>query len=466
MKRIIIVCLLCMLLFACVPTPETEFIVNKADGELESIIEDTQPVEQYEIQTDVQPQGEARTLRSILGAPETVQDEFTTKVYGGALDVAVDATVDVPEVSAVPVFAAEIGWGGMHDRTAIAHALLGDEIESITYNRLTYVHNQYVVAYYTQWLSELNEGRYRTVADPEGERYTVENNLAAAHESGRRYADAPEPVPWDGTFGNNGTHTLLWHDPYVLEFYESDGVFQFMQYADLSNPNPGMIAFGRAPKDADAAAITAAKTFLLGVTDLDAEPFAVESTNEGTVIALSLYRAGIPIHPLVYDNGDDMGYDAVHGDAYVRNLHPEYAQIYVVNGEVKAFQWESTLAVTGTENENITLLAFSEIMAQFKAHIRTTYYLNYDERDGSEMHAKLHITAIRLSYLRVNRQNSEGYYLLPVWDFCGWRELIDWSDDPISNQQVNENAEALDWNSSFITINAIDGSIINRDLGY
>jgi hypothetical protein len=252
----------------------------------------------------------------------------------------------------------------------------------------------------------------------------------------------------------------------VLEFYESDGVFQFLHYEDISSPTPGMIAFGRAPAEPDAAAITAAKTFLVGVTDLDAEPFAVESTNEGTVIALSLYRAGIPIHPLVYDNGDDMGYDAVHGDAYVRNLHPEYAQIYVVNGEVKAFQWESTLAVTGTENENVTLLAFSEIMAQFKAHIRTTYYLNYDERDGSEMHAKLHITAIRLSYMRVNRQNSEGYYLLPVWDFCGWRELIDWSDDPISNQQVNENAEALDWNSSFITINAIDGSIINRDLGY
>ncbi len=465
MKRIVPLLLSLIILCACVPTPETEFVVNKADGRLESIIED-RPVEQYELQTDTQPQNDVRTLRSILGAPEKVQDEFTTKVYGGTLDVAVDAKVDVPDVAAVPAFAAEIGWGGMHDRTAIAHALLGDEIESITDNRLSYVLTKYEIAYYTQWLSELNEGRYRASGDPEGERYTVENNLDAAHDIVRRYADAPESEPWDGAFGNNGTRTLLWHDPYVIEFYESDGTFQFLRYEDVSAQTPGMIAFGRAPTEQDAAAITAAKTFLQAVTDLDAEAFAVESTNEGTVIALSLYRAGIPSHPLVYDNGDDMGYDAVNGQAYVRSMQPENAQIYVVNGEVKAFQWESSIETTGTENENVTLLAFSEIMTQFKAHIRTTYYLNYDERDGSEMHAKLHITAIRLSYLRVNRPNSDGYYLLPVWDFCGWRELIDWSDDPVANQQVNENAEALCWNSSFITINAIDGSIINRDLGY
>lgn len=461
MKRLFVLLLALALLLACQPTPEEEFVVNKADGELESLIGESTPVPPY---------GEAKnTLSDMLGVSETVQDAFTTQVYGGTLDVSVDAKVVVPEVSTVPVCTAEVGWGAMKNRTEIAHALLGDEIYEITGERVSYYGNQYEVLYYTEWLSELNDGKYRT-NNPEGERYTVENNLNVARDLVRRYENAPEPIPWDGTFAGDGKNVLLWHDPFLLEFYESDGVFQFVTFTDCRYRavNSGIIGLGRTPNtDADRAAIEVAQTLLRSVTDLETEAFAVESGyNGGTEIAFTVYRNGIPSYPLRYDHGDDMGYDAVHGDGYNRKLRPETLMVHVYNDTVSQMNWSSMLQTTGTENENVTLLAFSKILEIFKSHIRTAYYLNYDERDGSPMHAKLHITAIRLNTLRVDRPNSDGYYLLPVWDFCGWQELIDWSDDPIINQEVNQNAEALNWNSSFLTINAIDGSIIDRNLGY
>ena len=96
MKRIAILLLAVLLLAACVPTPEEEIVANKAEGRLEDLIE-TDAVEAYA------PEDEARSLRSLLGAPETVQEELSSHVWGGTLHIDVDATVEIPDVSVFPV---------------------------------------------------------------------------------------------------------------------------------------------------------------------------------------------------------------------------------------------------------------------------------------------------------------------------------------------------------------------------
>ena len=47
------------------------------------------------------------------------------------------------------------------------------------------------------------------------------------------------------------------------------------------------------------------------------------------------------------------------------------------------------------------------------------------------------VHSIRFSYMRVKKADSPDYWLLPVWDF----------DD-------------------ILTVNAVDGSIVNRSAGY
>ena len=63
-KKIIALIIALLFLVACVPTPEIEYVANKAEGHLDSLIAESLPVEQYEIRTDGVPQGEARTLKS------------------------------------------------------------------------------------------------------------------------------------------------------------------------------------------------------------------------------------------------------------------------------------------------------------------------------------------------------------------------------------------------------------------
>ena len=96
MKRIFALLLCLALLTACVPTPEEDLVANKAEGRLEGLIEED-AVEAYA------PSSESRSLKSRLGAPDTVQEELTGKVWGGTMHVNIDAAVEVPDVSAVPV---------------------------------------------------------------------------------------------------------------------------------------------------------------------------------------------------------------------------------------------------------------------------------------------------------------------------------------------------------------------------
>lgn len=451
---------LCALLLACQPTPEREFVVNKGDGTLETLIGEATPVPSYD---------EAQTLAELLGAPASVQETFTTKVYGGTLDVTVDAEVIMPDVGAVPVFSAAIGWEAMKDRTEIVHALLGDEVYRVDSARAAVLGAEADIAHCTDWLADLDAGiRYNEVLSPEEERESAEQNLSAYWHRFNMYRDkAGEPTPWDGSFvpydSDYGT-VFLYSEPYLLAFTEQD-VYRIVTFYDLTAESP-CIGFGQGSIADNADAVGTATAFLAKMTDLSAEVYALDKTRVGTAILLTPLCADIPRLPLVYNNGDDTGYDAVNGQEYSRHFDPESIELGVKDGRVVYLNWESPLYITGTENGNVALLPFSEIMEVFRSHIRSAYYLNYDERTGEEAHAQIYVTSIRFSYARVDKRNSDGYYLMPVWDFCGYEQYVDWSDDPAINAELNAQLMPLGWRSTFLTVNAIDGSVIDRNKGY
>ncbi len=442
------------LLCACVPTPEQEFVVNKADEQLEAIIEDM-PTESYE--------STQQTLREAIGAPETVEEAFTVQVYGGTLDVSVEAEVTVPEVSAVPVFSAAIGWEAMKDRAEIVHSLLGDEVWRVSNARAAVISCEQEIARYNAYLADLNEGKQHTDLSLEQEREWVEQNLSATWNNLNVYDEnADEPVLWDGSFepyeSDRGV-VYLYSEPYLLRFLEPNGVYQDVWFDDLSKEPRTAVSLGIKPGEEHGRAVETAKMFFAAFSDTPIEPFAVDAGGDGTVIVFASVHADIPYLPLKYDNGDDIGYAAANGDVYERKYKQEELTVCVQDGAAAAMRWESPLYITDTENGNVALKPFEEILQLFRTHIRATYYLHEDENTGEPGRATIHITAIRFSYARVEKKNGTGYYLLPVWDFCGYAEWQGDANDAETKRQ-------LGWNSSFITINAIDGSIIDRNKGY
>ena len=136
-----------------------------------------------------------------------------------------------------------------------------------------------------------------------------------------------------------------------------------------------------------------------------------------------------------------------------------------INDEgILRFSWTNPISYKETLSENIKLLSFEEIQAVFKQQIKNVYLWN-DESDVTNR--IIVIDNITLGLMRVLQLNSDEYFLIPVWDFFG-EEIYQYSEDANTqyildnNNQIVEKRELI----SYLTINAIDGSVIDRSRGY
>ena len=163
---------------------------------------------------------------------------------------------------------------------------------------------------------------------------------------------------------------------------------------------------------------------------------------------------GIPVYPYTTMYGSDTGRQAA-GIPFARNLEQEEIFGTLYNGEVVKLQWNSPFTVLSVENENVPLLSFERIMEIFKRQVFMSVYCD----QGHPITYK--ITAIQFSYMRVQIKDSDDYYLLPVWDFTGYM-IHDWQMSP-GDMAV---ARGFFHSMSILTINAVDGSVLDRFLGY
>jgi hypothetical protein len=108
-----------------------------------------------------------------------------------------------------------------------------------------------------------------------------------------------------------------------------------------------------------------------------------------------------------------------------------------------AWQFDETI----TENKNVALLALDEIKDIFKSQILHHILGNSDDSEK-----KITIHEIRLGYMIIPiKDNPAKYRTILVWDF------IEEAVNEILNRKIY---------TSYLTINAIDGSIIDRTQGY
>lgn len=114
--------------------------------------------------------------------------------------------------------------------------------------------------------------------------------------------------------------------------------------------------------------------------------------------------------------------------------------------------WESPYEITETVTKNTAMLPFSEIQDIFKKIILVDY------AGYSEYGIDLNISEIRLGLARITEENDwKKGLLIPVWDFFGTATYYYGDRDKYTVDDCGE---------SYLTINAIDGSIIDRQRGY
>lgn len=496
MKRIIAMLLTVLLLAACQPTPDHEYVVNKKDADTDTAILQTAP--------PVDPDGgEAYVmLAQRLGAPaHRTEETFDVRVPYDTLTVCIDADVHVPDTERVGVYTVtfDVAFSETQQKALILK-YLGEErpflVDRNSQNMWRKWEIEQSIVMHQKELEHdnaLEDAEMREVLlqqDNEQLQVSMENYKTAAEDW--------EHLDWDGTLstgrGENAVYLSLYAntdqpahykrlalDAYNFTWYdETLPTHEIMNGNSISDYRSG---FSHAPKnDAEraAAALAVSELESLGIGS-----FAVKSVvpsvdmkwqgnvdwpETGLVVNLWYTVDGLPFYDFQAWHGSDdvMGWAREQGlvaseDYSVYMPGQIRASVGVRDGKVVSIEIDGLHHVTGCVNENVQLLPFETVMEIFKEQIGYHYFTGDIENPDSGKGETLYITDIHLSMMRVRKKDSpEEFYLLPVWDFTGYFEHRTWPLKPNEIEQEKEWAAGL----SYLTINAVDGTVIDRDVGY
>ena len=127
---------------------------------------------------------------------------------------------------------------------------------------------------------------------------------------------------------------------------------------------------------------------------------------------------------------------------------------------IVGFNWRSPYQVTGTVTENANVLSFQNAMNVFDTMaLVVNAWEGYADGNPNLTEIDIQVGQIRFGLTRVTEQNKRNSGLMvPCWDFFG---TVNYVMESEGQTRIFEDGPV-----PILTINAIDGSIINRSLGY
>lgn len=144
-------------------------------------------------------------------------------------------------------------------------------------------------------------------------------------------------------------------------------------------------------------------------------------------------------------NADEMS------GAYEAAYPYERAFIVINDTGVVNLTWTSPMKTTGTISANAQIISLNNAMNIFKEQ----FFTHYGQSDTSKGRAIYTIDHITLGMMRVQiKDQLDQYMMIPVWDFYG------------NASGATTSADSGHTLHSFLTISALDGSTIDRTLGY
>ena len=493
--------LLSLLLFvacfttACQPTPEEPVVVNKNEGVLEAAVAATPaPTTGYE-------------------APDTWQDVIQRD--GSKIKLDIDASINLPDVNAYPVMRIAPIQFSQEQADRIVSVLFKDADVYNSSKPLTKVEleQQLVEAKATlgqkkidpQSNDDSEEGIQQTIDYLEQAILTapeeMDDQLASTLLQPDKYGEIRLDLKADMGKKENATLWLMnggenVHDSLTCfaRFVNTDsgGLFNRLDEWNLSDDLPSNLSIS------EDEAVAQAKRLIsdLGVTNMDiaAISHGIISGGEGEdvsqnpqcyMIYFTRTVSGVPTtfgHITGYGSAIDVG-DIIDGN-YPPDYRPpwnyESILVCVDDSGIVEIDWESPVKLLGTASENVSLAPFNEIQDEFKKQM----FVKYSNIEYDKLLAEItyHVSKITLGLTRVaSKDDLNEYLLIPVWNFFGsYQEQ--YNIDAIPEQFKDSDKETIievkkDYEQhnnqirsrpyeSFLTISAIDGSVIDPYVGY
>lgn len=93
---------------------------------------------------------------------------------------------------------------------------------------------------------------------------------------------------------------------------------------------------------------------------------------------------------------------------------------------------------------------------------KETSLVDLDRINGDETRMDVEITKVSLTLMRIRDKGSLQGTIVPVWDFWGTWDWYEPREDATESMRKGANYTT----QPMLTLNAIDGSVVSRQLGY
>lgn len=475
---------------ACQPTPEEAVVVGK-DG-LSDLIQSTPSSSGGVSATS------SDGLYTKLNAPEHWNLETTA--LGDKLNIKADVDLELPGVSQLPATTASLSEFTQEDLDKIAEVLgVGDA----TWTERIYMTKEHIQQCIIEDQAQL--AKYKA----EGYDEMVEKMEEDIEDYEQMYEDAPyeseletiefkigEISSWeDETSGD--TQTIIGFDgttqldgqPFyfyagsdvdsdsVTHVYANVGSSQ-ITFGGVDIDKPYSVSLSKEQAAEQASAIAAQLTDELSLCYITPTTAGREDISRNWGWACVFMRE-INGCPTAFETAErPFSMDAV-------NVTVNYEKMIIVMDDagLVSFTWDIPMTIESIDNPDVSLLSFDNISERAIEQIAQKYANVAGEDiingiDWGDPGCTANIVKAELGLMRVAKADSDDYYYIPVWKFFADTIHTDeyyertGTEPTGDDDSVDEdgNANYINYNYSLgydvITINALDGSTIDSDLGF
>ena len=450
---------------SCQPTPKDPVVKNKNDGKLMAIIRDTneETLDDYSF-------------------PKELIDEYMSE----KLSVSIHADIMVPDVIKYPVIQVESANIDIKQAKRIIEILIGDEqlyfseAPSVDIKTKSQIEEEIILTKQrissTDWLEDAGLSK-------EEMELRIEEEKEYLKELEDRYSDAPESIdliPVDlsnqetleggliaGGMTKDKRNMLC-----SYSINEDDKRYNMLTWFH-SLPMGGKNEFiERTEEITKEEVVTKVNNFIseIGLRGFEINRvFSIEQSQINEKLTTQYHAILTRKYneiPVTYTTLEQGANEADQMLTYTMPWFYEMMKLGISKDGIDFFQWRGCSSKIKNISENTKLLDFDSILNIFKQQIKNQ--ASWIDDDVEIVSRKLYIDEIRLGYMRVNiKDRIDEYMMIPVWDFFGY------TVDKYEKQQeggwlLDENNEHMSREEgySYLTINAIDGTIIDRNKGY
>ncbi len=455
-----------IILVACQPTPQDVIIVNKNDDKLMEIIEG----------------GEKTNSELTNGTTEPKPTIWKKElIISENLNVSVNATVSITDVASFPVYQIEPDMFDVDSITHIKETLFGDAqlyyIDPSAGRVYTKTEIEHKIIQIEQQLSDPNSDinqteNFGSEEEKNKARQRLEDELRYLNEQYQKAPDKIEYDPIEITQENleKGLFSIINQDNGTIGFYVSDVDDDMGRHNSITcyYPHPSEKNMEQYNDLSIEKADNIAKEFVNGL----GADMSINSTILVNKIEEQNYKCYDVIFTKTYNGIPETYTEQDQADirkeekTYTCPWFYEKLIVRVDNFGVWFFQWYSPSKIVKSMSDNVTILSFDQVKNIFQDQIG--YSNSWIDNDDHIISRKLFVTEIKLGMMRVSIKDSiDKYMVIPVWDFFGYTVDKYDAQQPggYALDENNEYANIIEAHS-FLTINAIDGSVIDRGVGY